>query len=172
MDKEPINNDKDVPKEETHKVYGFGSHHIRPIKLESNIKEPIPYEPKRNNRWTIKFKEPFKSIPAFVIRKTSRPKLLNGSWANIEIHLGDIIGSYSTTMALMEGFRHCWQKYNIKIPVIDYSLEMLDPTGVTIEKWTIKGEIIEADFGDLNYANKKLSKVKLIIKPIKINLEY
>jgi hypothetical protein len=49
---------------------------------------------------------------------------------------------------------------------LDYNLEMLDPTGVVVEKWEIRGcEILEANFGLLNYESEDVAQCVLIIKP-------
>jgi hypothetical protein len=176
MNKEnlPPNNGKDVRKPEAHRIHGMGGF----IDITKNDQHPMKvkgykynYEPKRNNRWTIKFKEPYQGIPQWCLKKTSRPKLINGSWQNIEIFLRDTIGP-STTQALIDGFRYNWQKNRIRIPIMEYSLEMLDPTGVTVEKWDVRGEVVEADFGDLSYEEDILSEIKLIIQPTKVILEY
>jgi len=165
----PANNGKDVRKFTTfkdHTLSGVSRH----IKFK-NGDTPKPYEPKRNNRWLIKFVGAYKDIQSWTVIKTHRPKLVNGNWSNFKITLRDVIGP-STSQALIDGFRYEWQvKYN-KIPRIEYSLEMLDPTGVTIESWLIKGEVINADFGKLNYKNDKLSEIKLEIKPSSVILLY
>lgn len=173
MDKKkfPPNDGKDVKIPETHVIHGICGSTAKVIKMDSIMKEPIRLEPKRNNRWTIKFKEPYKEIPQWVLKKTHRPKLINGSWDNIELILRDNIGP-STAQILVDGFRHNWQKDRIKVPVIKYSLEMLDPTGVTIEKWDVTGKIIEADFGELDYSEDILSEIKLIIEPHEVILVY
>ena len=168
----PPNNGKDVHKLETHRIHGMGGF----VDIIKNDQYPITgngynYEFKRNNRWTIKFKEPYQDISQWCLKKTSRPKLIDGSWQNIEILLRDAIGP-STTQALIDGFRYNWQKKKVSVPIINYLLEMLDPTGVTIEKWDIEGKVIVADFGDLSYEEDILSEIKLVIEPINVILLY
>jgi hypothetical protein len=164
----PENNGKDVRRIKTHTVHGMGGS-IKVMK-SPKINKPIPVEPKRNNRWVVKFEGAY-DIPTWAVKKTHRPKLVDGNWGNINIELRDVIGP-SIAQAVVEGFRHSWQKKRVKIPTVTYSLEMLDPTGVTIEKWEITGKIIEADFGKLSYKKDKLSSIKLIIEPSKVILVY
>tara|TARA_R110000796_G_scaffold58413_5_gene134908 strand:- start:15255 stop:15689 length:435 start_codon:yes stop_codon:yes gene_type:complete len=132
-----------------------------------------PYEPKLKNRWLIRFKGDYKEIPIWGLSKTSRPKWVDGKWSDIEIHLRDPIGA-STTKVLMTNARiagstgfstHKKNKNKIK-----YHLELLDPTGVTIEKWKIKGVVKLFDFGLLDYAKVDLVEIKLVVKPTKVKL--
>jgi hypothetical protein len=146
------------------------------------MKMPVPYEPKTKNRWLIHFKGDYKDIPIWVVSKTSRPRWasyktdkygpmnsdwpVNGDWCNIEIHFRDPI-SKSTSKILMDAFRMSGKNKKIK-----YTLEMLDPTGVTVEKWKIKGEVKEVDFGELDYSNDALAEIKMVIKPNKVKLVF
>jgi len=50
--------------------------------------------------------------------------------------------------------------------IIDYDLEMLDPTGVVVEKWEVRGcRILEAGFGSMDYKNDKIMTCTLLLKP-------
>ena len=49
---------------------------------------------------------------------------------------------------------------------------MLGPVGDVVEEWLIEGEVINADFGELNYENDILTEIKLEIKPSKVILLY
>jgi hypothetical protein len=144
------------------------------------MKMPAPYEPKLTNRWLIRFKGDYKKLTIGVPSKTSRPrwksstpdKYINNTtwgiggaeWENIDIYLRDPI-STSTTSVLMNAFNLSGKKKKIK-----YDLEMLDATGVVIEKWKIKGLVEEFDFGELDYAKDSLVEIKLVIKPTKVRL--
>tara|TARA_R110000772_G_C13310268_1_gene440115 strand:+ start:31685 stop:32206 length:522 start_codon:yes stop_codon:yes gene_type:complete len=173
MKNTPPNNGKDVPEFCTHKIYSMdGFHHaIAQPKYKIKNKNASYYEPKRNNRWLIEFLGAYKDIPQWVLKETHRPRLINGNWGNFKIILRDNIGP-STAQAVIEGFRHEWQVKHNKIPRIEYSLEMLDPTGQCIEKWRIEGEVINADFGELNYEKDMLTEIKLEIEPSKVILLY
>ena len=163
------NNGKDIRKIGTHKVHTLGgtSESIKSLKLKATE----PYEPKRNNRWLIKFKGAYKGIPEWSLKKTHRPKLVNGNWSNLKITLRDAVHP-STAQALIEGFRNEWQIRHNRIPIIKYSLQMLGPVGDVVEEWEIEGNVIKADFGDLNYEKDRLSEIKLEIKPLKVILLY
>lgn len=134
---------------------------------ETIIKMPIPYEPKKQNRWVVKFKEPFNNIKEWCVAKTTRPKIVDNNWEDIEITLRDPI-SPSTSQAVMDGLRAT----NNKIIPISYDLEILDPTGVTVEKWAIEAIVKEVDFGELNYSNDDLIHIKMILEPTNVILEY
>ena len=151
------------------------------------MRMPVNYEPKFKNRWVINFKGYFKDIPKWVPSKTSRPKwvvdnekvkdninngnswdnITSGSWADIEIFLRDPI-FVSTSKVLMEGFRLSGEGDK----KIKYNLELLDPSGVTVEKWKIKGVLQEVDFGELDYSIDSLAEIKLTIRPTKVVLVY
>jgi hypothetical protein len=155
------------------------------------MKLPIPYTPKMTNRWMIRFKGNYKKLPSWVVSKTSRPRWeasitakdmqiintnswsnMGGNWADIEIYLRDPIGT-STTNILMNAARIAGstgissKDNNNKIK---YHLEMLDPTGVVVEKWKINGVVKSFDFGDLDYSNDSLVEIKMVIEPTKVVL--
>lgn len=164
-----INNGKDIKELEIHNIDTLGGTY-RVIKTLENKSKFINFEPKRNNRWMLKFSDAFEDVPSWSVCKTHRPKLINGSWGDIKIKFHDAIGP-STTQALINGMRINWDK-GIKIPIIKYKLLMLGPVGDIIEEWDIVGKVKIADFGDLDYEKSKLTKIKFIIEPIKIILVY
>jgi len=132
---------------------------------ELKIVDFTRYEPKRNDRWLLKFPEAL-NIPQWVVKDTQRPKLdkRNGNqWDDITISFNDPIGP-STTQAIYNSF--------INNESISYTLEMLDPTGVTIEKWEISGLISMIDFGKLSYLDESTSVVTLTFKPNTCTLIY
>jgi hypothetical protein len=149
------------------------------------MKMPVPYEPKRKNRWLIKFKGYYKEMPIWAPSKTSRPKWVatktpkypithanswdsigDGDWADLEIYLRDPIAN-SPTKILMQAFNLSGKKKKIK-----YTLELLDPTGIVIEKWKIKGMVKEFDFGELDYSIDALAEIKMVIKATKVRLVF
>jgi hypothetical protein len=136
------------------------------------IKEtPIPYEPKRVNRWVLTMITPtsdrgVKVLPEWVMTETRRPRFKKERfcmfWKRlkpdvIHIVMNDPIGPSSSQIVYGLLERRC---------KLDYNLEMVDPTGVVVEKWEIRGcEILEADFGSLNYGNDDIAQCILIVKP-------
>jgi hypothetical protein len=55
----------------------------------------------------------------------------------------------------------------------DVDLEMLDPTGVAVEKWILQGCLItKASFGDLGYGGDDLAMVDMTLQPDRCILVY
>jgi hypothetical protein len=47
----------------------------------------------------------------------------------------------------------------------DVELEMLDPTGVVIEKWILQGAMItSANFGDLDYSSSDIADISTTLR--------
>jgi hypothetical protein len=133
------------------------------------IKTPLPYEPKRKNRWVVRFEGEYKEIPQWLFSKTTRPKWesdINGNWSDINISLRDNILN-STSETLMKILKKSGKKNKIK-----YSLELLTSTGVVVERWKIKGVIKKIDFGELDYADDSLVDITLMIRPTKVRLTF
>jgi hypothetical protein len=136
--------------------------------MEINTK----YEPLKKNRYYIDFKGLFKDIKPFTLINTERPCYENGKWKDITISFNDIIGSdVSTTRALMEGVHH-YNNVRANTMKIDYDLNLLDPIGDTVQRWNISGIIREIDFGELDYSNDEICKIKMVVEPIKVILEF
>lgn len=152
-----------------------------------------PYESKKANRFILKFPEELELNSWFVIA-TSRPTVVihNGvtEYDTININFRDPI-SPSVARALWDmyiGFsKEVFDETTIHPKVyetiktklakfdgkFDYELEMLDPTGVPIERWTIQGcEIISISFGNLNYESDGIANCALKIKPTRAILLY
>jgi len=141
------------------------------------IREFVAYEPKMKNRWLIKMTPVITSgyrstkLEEWVYVSTNRPiykrKRFWFFWSRLEIEpiwveMTDPISPSSTTVIY---------KLIKDDSKIDYELEILDPTGVAIEKWELKGcEILEIDFGRLNYSDNDTMICKLLIKPKKVKL--
>lgn len=133
-------------------------------------------EPKRKNRWLVHFPEHFKIEP-WCFSKTQRPSIkivekrflgirmgTEVEWEKISFELNDPIGpSVSERLyELMDG--ELTENF-------DYVLEMLDPTGVVVEKWNIQDcEIEEISLGNLDYADDGIAKCFMLVKPGKITL--
>jgi hypothetical protein len=153
------------------------------------FKRPIPeiaiYEPKRMNRFLITFPEHF-NIPQWVVFDTSRPNMIIKSkkilgfelfkkiiWADMLITMSDPIGP-SISQSLMDLIhKSLYEKKQIIKDKFKLKLEMLDPTGVVVEKWDLSDcEFKSIDFGKLSYQNDDIVKITLVIKLGKVILEF
>ncbi len=134
------------------------------------------YELKKQNRFMVTYPEHFK-IPEWVTFETSRPSMKlvtkkifgfelvkNFKWDDLVIKLRDPIGP-STAQSLMElihpdlkNKRKVKEKFSLVV-------DMLDPTGVVIEKWQLDNcEFKSIDFGKLSYENDDVVTCTLTIK--------
>lgn len=149
------------------------------------MKMPLPYEPKRKNRWLIRFPAEL-GIQEWWLLNAARPTIkqnevevpfLNTSvwvigrftWDAIDVTLRDGIGP-STAQAVMEwvrlhsesatgrqGYAAGYKK--------DIEIDMLDPSGVVIEKWVLQGTMItSASFGDLAMDDDAIADVTLNLR--------
>ena len=137
---------------------------------------PIQYEPKRKNRWLVHFPEHFKIEP-WCVFKTQRPSMkivekkflglrmgMNVEWEKISFEFVDPIGP-SVSERLFELMD------NELTETFDYVLELLDPTGVVVERWNIQDCEIEAiSLGALDYTDDAIAKCFMLVKPGKITL--
>ena len=149
------------------------------------MKMPIPYEPKRQNRFLMRFPTDL-GINEWVVQTASRPKITIGSqaikflntetyvagsftWGEIAVKLLDPIGP-STTQAVMEWVRLVAESVTGRMGYAagykkDVDLEMLDPTGVAVEKWKLIGCFLTGfDGGSLSYDDDKLATVKTTLR--------
>jgi len=136
------------------------------------MKKLVNYEPKSVNRWNLTMitttseELGSKLLPEFVVSETNRPKFKRERyclfWSRLKpdtIHIEMIDPISPSTSQVIYNLIECDFK-------LDYNLEMLDPTGVVVEKWEVRGcEILEANFGQLDYNNDSLVHCSLIIKP-------
>lgn len=134
------------------------------------MKMPVPYEPKRKNRWLFRFPSDL-GIQEWWLQSAARPTItqneveipfLNTStwvvgrfiWEAIDVTFRDAIGP-STAQAIMEWVRLHSESVTGRQGYAagykkDVEIEMLDPTGVVVEKWVLQGTMItSANFGDL-----------------------
>lgn len=144
------------------------------------FKRPIPeiarYEPKRMNRFLITFPDYF-NLPQWVVYETSRPSMklitkkifgfeLSKSlqWDDLVVKLRDPIGP-STSQSLMDLIHpDLKNKHKVK-EKFTLQIEMLDPTGVVVEKWYLDNcEFKSIDFGGLSYNNDDIVTCTLTIK--------
>ena len=149
------------------------------------MKMPVPYEPKKKNRWLMRFPAEL-GIQQWWLSSAARPTLeqneveipfLNTStwvigrftWSTIEVVFRDAIGP-STTQAIMEWVRLHSESVTGRQGYAagykkDIELEMLDPTGVVIEKWQLQGTMLtNVNFGDLSLEDDGIADVSTTLR--------
>ena len=148
-------------------------------------KMPMPFEPKKKNRWLLRFPGDI-AIQEFTLLSAARPKYtaevveiaflntksyVQGSfkWEPMQVVLRDTIGP-STSQAVMEWLRlHSESATGRQGYAVGYKknieLEMLDPNGVAIEKWVLEGAwVYGSDFGDLSMEDDGIATITLDIQ--------
>ena len=157
------------------------------------MKMPVPYEPKRQNRFILRFPSSL-GINEWFVESTARPKIkiasteiqfLNTStyvagrfnWDEIPVKFRDPIGP-SAAQALMEWVRLHAESVTGRMGYAagykkDIDLEMLDPTGVVVEKWILYGTFLtNVDFQTLNYSQDGLATISCSLRPDRCVLIY
>jgi hypothetical protein len=157
------------------------------------MKMPFQYEPKRKNRFILTFPSEL-GINSWYVESTSRPgyessaveiPFLNTStfvagrfkWKAIDVTFRDPIGP-SASQALMEWVRLHSESVTGRQGYAagykkDVDLEMLDPTGVAVEKWILQGCLLTTvDFDSLGYSEDGLITVKANMQPDRCILVY
>jgi hypothetical protein len=157
------------------------------------MKMPVPYEPKKKNRFILRFPSSLGINEWFVI-STSRPKVtineveipfLNTStyvagrfnWESIDVTFKDPIGP-SASQALMEWVRLHAESVTGRMGYAagykkDIELEMLDPTGVVVEKWILQGTFLtNVDFGSLEYSDDEIADISATLRMDRCILVY
>lgn len=148
-------------------------------------KMPLTYEPKRNNRWLFRFPSEL-GIQEWWLSKAARPTIdqkeveipfLNTStwvigrftWDPIDLELRDPIGP-SATQAIMEWVRlHSESITGRQGYAAGYKknvdIEMLDPTGVVVEKWRLEGTMAtKVNFGSLSMDDDGLATITISLR--------
>jgi hypothetical protein len=149
------------------------------------MRAPLPYEPLRKNRFIFRFPAEL-GIQEWWVSTGSRPKyssdeveipFLNTStyvigrfkWETISVTFRDPIGP-SATQALMEWVRLHSESITGRQGYAagykkDVQLEMLDPTGVVVQKWDLQGtQINDVDFGGLDYSSSDLADISVTFR--------
>lgn len=149
------------------------------------LKMPLNYEPLKKNRWLFRFPSDL-GIQEWWMTSASRPSItqrdveipfLNTStwvlgrytWETIEVNLRDPIGP-SATQAIMEWVRLHSESVTGRQGYAagykrDVEIEMLDPTGVTVQKWVLKNCMVtNVNFGDLNYDSDDLANISMTLR--------
>lgn len=149
------------------------------------MKMPVPYEPKRQNRFILRFDSSL-GINEWFVESAARPSIkiaateipfLNTStyvagrfnWDPIAVKFRDPIGP-SASQALMEWVRLCAESVTGRMGYAagykkTTELEMLDPTGVVVEKWQLEGTFLtDVSFGDLGYSQDGLVTISASLR--------
>jgi hypothetical protein len=157
------------------------------------MKMPIPYEPKRQNRFILRFPSSL-GINEWFVESTARPHItivateipfLNTStyvagrfnWQTIPVKFRDPIGP-SAAQALMEWVRLHAESVTGRMGYAagykkDIDLEMLDPTGVVVEKWILYGTFLtDVNFDSLAYNTDGLATISATLRMDRCVLVY
>ena len=157
------------------------------------MKMPIPYEPKRQNRFILRFPSTL-GINEWFVESAARPHItinsteiqfLNTStyvagrfnWQPINVTFRDPIGP-SAAQALMEWVRLHAESVTGRMGYAagykkDIDLEMLDPTGVVVEKWILYGTFLtDVNFNALNYSQDALANITASLRMDRCVLVY
>ncbi|MDB4235073.1 hypothetical protein N9828_01120, partial [bacterium] len=128
------------------------------------------------------------------VESTSRPKITVGSteiqflntstyvagrfvWEPLNVTFRDPIGP-SASQALMEWVRLCAESVTGRMGYAagykkNVDLELLDPTGVVVEKWILEGTFLtSADFGSLDYKSDAIASITATMRMDRCVLVY
>ena len=157
------------------------------------MKMPVPYEPKRQNRFILRFPSSL-GINEWFVETAARPHIaiaateipfLNTStyvagrfnWQTINVTFRDPIGP-SAAQALMEWVRLHAESVTGRMGYAagykkDIDLEMLDPTGVVVEKWILYGTFLtDVNFNALSYSQDVLATITATLRMDRCVLVY
>jgi hypothetical protein len=157
------------------------------------MKMPVPYEPKRQNRFILRFPSSL-GINEWFVESASRPQIQIGAteiqflntstyvagrftWGTISCKFRDPIGP-SASQALMEWVRLCAESVTGRMGYAagykkNVDLEMLDPTGVVVEKWILEGTFLtDVNFGSLAYNSDAIADISATLRPDRCILVY
>ena len=150
------------------------------------LRMPMPYEPKKKNRWILRFPAPL-GIQEWWLGSAARPSITQDEvvipflntetyvlgkyrWNPIAVTFRDPIGP-SAAQAIMEWVRLHSESVTGRQGYAagykqDVELEMLDPTGVVIEKWRLVNTWLQGDinFGDLSYESGDLADISASLR--------
>ena len=157
------------------------------------MKMPIPYEPKRQNRFILRFPSSL-GINEWFVESAARPHItinpveipfLNTStyvagkfnWQTLNVTFRDPIGP-SASQAIMEWVRLCAESVTGRMGYAagykkDVDLEMLDPTGVVVEKWILYGTFLtDANFNAVDYKSDSIATISTTLRMDRCVLVY
>ena len=144
------------------------------------IKMPLNYEPLRKNRFLLRFPSDL-GIQEWWVKSAKRPSIKQNDvsidflntkthvvgryeWESIQVTFRDPIGP-SASQAIMEWVRLSSESVTGRQGYAasykrDVELEMLDPTGVVVQKWILKNVMLQdVSFGDLDYGSDDLQEI-------------
>jgi hypothetical protein len=131
---------------------------------------PIEYEPMRRNRFVVNFPDQME-IPTYLIGEIERPRVVVNSvdvgngymipgqhrWEPIIVKFVEIIGQNITNKLI---------DHYVGATIFDLHIQMLDPTGVTVETWSLMGcVIINLDHDPLTYNDNDVANLYLSVQP-------
>lgn len=143
--------------------------------VRPNLLRGVTYESKRENRFLVTFPNHF-NLQLWTIKTASRPSMYfevnkfldiqyskKMKWRPMTFVLNDPIEP-STSQSLTTVIReHLTTPFKITI-------EMLDPTGVVVEKWDINNCVIDSiDFGSLDISSDKLASCSITVNVGDVN---
>ena len=157
------------------------------------MKMPFQYEPKKANRFILTFPASL-GINSWYVESSSRPSIkieskdipfLNTKtyvaskfeWETISVKFRDPIGP-SAAQALMEWVRLHAESVTGRMGYAagykkDIDLEMLDPTGVVVEKWILYQTFLtDVNFGTLSYSQDALADITASLRMDRCVLVY
>ena len=157
------------------------------------MKMPVPYEPKRQNRFILRFPSSL-GINEWFVETAQRPHIqiaateipfLNTStyvagrfnWQALNVTFRDPIGP-SASQALMEWVRLHAESVTGRMGYAagykkNVDLEMLDPTGVVVEKWILEQCMITKSAWDgVSYSDDKLAGLDVTLQMDRCILVY
>ena len=144
------------------------------------IKMPLNYEPLRKNRFLLRFPSDL-GIQEWWVKSAKRPSIKQNDvsidflntkthvvgkyeWESIQVTFRDPIGP-SASIVIMEWVRLSSESVTGRQGYAagykrDVELEMLDPTGVVVQKWILKNVMLtDVSFGDLDYGSDDLQEI-------------
>jgi len=158
--------------------------------LENDKMFYTPYEPKVQNRFILQVD----GIPAFIMKKVSRPQIECGEvvldhiniirkvkgkckWGDITMTLYDPVVP-SGAQAVMEWVRTQHESVTGRDGYADFykkdfNIFVLGPVGDKIENWVVKGAYVKtAQFGDLDWSTETQVEIQLTLGVDYCVLEY
>ena len=99
------------------------------------------------------------------------------TWDEISVKFRDPIGP-SASQALMEWVRLCAESVTGRMGYAagykkNVDLEMLDPTGVVVEKWILEGTFLTSvNFGSLSYSQDAIADISASLRMDRCILVY